>query len=194
MNSIDCTKQKVRAIIACSRVPEDPYHAEDTLDWLLRLDPDADDALQIAALGHDIDRAVEERKVNREDFRDYDSFKAAHAKNSAIILKEIMDECNVPPYVANEVYRLVCCHETGGDPRSDLLKDADSISYFYTNLPLYYNRNGRERALERSIWGYLRLSPKGRRIVQKIHYPNEELNHVLKVTTRMASLDGVERS
>ncbi len=37
-------------------MPEDPRHAENTLDWLLKLKPDADEALQIAALGHDIER------------------------------------------------------------------------------------------------------------------------------------------
>ena len=34
------------------------------------LKPDADDALKIAALGHDIERAIEERKVRREDYKD----------------------------------------------------------------------------------------------------------------------------
>ena len=38
----------------------------------------------------------------------------------------------------DEVSRLVEVHEVGGDPRSDLLKDADSISYFDVNLqPIY---------------------------------------------------------
>ena len=50
MDSIDCAKQKIRLIIAGSRVSEDPRHAENTLEWLLHLDPHADDALQIAAL------------------------------------------------------------------------------------------------------------------------------------------------
>jgi len=187
VNSIDCTKHKIKDIITGSQVPEDPYHAENTLDWLLRLKPDADDALQIAALGHDIERAIKERKVHQKDFKDYDSFKAAHARNSAIILKEIMDECGIDFELADEVYRLVSRHEVGGDPRSNLLKDADAISYFYTNLPLYYNRNGREKALERSIWGYRRLSRKRRQIVERIDYSNEVLNQLLKITIQMAS-------
>ncbi len=143
-----------------SSVPEDPRHAENTLEWLLRLEPDADEALQIVALGHDIDRAVEARKVQRANFTDYDVFKAAHARNGAIILKEIMDEGGVPQDIAEEVCRLVCCHEVGGDPRSDLLKDADSISYFDVNLPLYYERNGWEETKRRCLWGYRRLSPR----------------------------------
>ena len=86
MDSIACTKQKIRVVIAGSKVPEDPRHAENTLDWLLRLKSGADEALQIAALGHDIQRALAARKLKRADFPDYDTFKAAHARNSAEIL------------------------------------------------------------------------------------------------------------
>ena len=75
MDSIECAKQRIREIIADSGVPEDPRHAENTLKWLFRLEPKADPALQIAALAHDIDRAVETRKVRREDFTDYNEFK-----------------------------------------------------------------------------------------------------------------------
>ena len=89
-NSLACTKRRIREIVARSRVPEDPRHAENTLAWLLRLAPEADEALQIAALGHDIERAIESRKVRRPDFPDYDAFKAAHAENSARILAEVM--------------------------------------------------------------------------------------------------------
>jgi len=164
MNSVERTKQKIRAVVGGSSVPEDPPHAENTLEWLLRLKPDADEALQIAALGHDIDRAVEAYKVQRSDFADYDAFKAAHARNGAIILKAIMDECGVPEDIAEEVYQLVCHHEVGGDPRSDLLKNADSISYFDVNLPLYYERNGWQETLRRCLWGYRRLSPRMKKV------------------------------
>ena len=92
IGSIECTKQRIRAVVAGSSVPEDARHAENTLDWLLRLKPDADEALQIAALGHDIERALEDRKVKQVDFANYDTFKAAHARNSAEILREIMQD------------------------------------------------------------------------------------------------------
>ena len=129
MDSIDCAKQRIREIIADSGVPEDPRHAENTLKWLFRLEPKVDQALQIAALAHDIDRAVETGKVRRADFNDYNTFKAAHARSGAAILRAILDKCGVSESVADEACRLVTLHEVGGDPRSDLLKDADSISF-----------------------------------------------------------------
>ena len=44
--------------------------------------------MRLAALGHDIERAVESKKVRPSDFSNYDEFKAAHAANSAKILGE----------------------------------------------------------------------------------------------------------
>jgi len=140
MRSIECAKQKIRLVVAGSQVPEDSRHADNTLEWLLRLEPHADDALQLAALAHDIDRAIEELKVKRADFDDYDTFKAAHARNGAEILRPILTGCGVERHIVDEACRLVVVHEVGGEFRSDLLKDADSISYFDVNLPFYYRR------------------------------------------------------
>ncbi len=187
IDSISCAKQKIRAIISKSSVPEDPIHAENVLEWLLKLKPDVDEALQIAALSHDIDRADERRKIQRSDFNDYDQFKAAHANNSAKILKKILHECQVEQPIIDEACWLVKRHEIGGDAHSDLLKDADSISYFKVNMPLYFQREGYEKTLKRCIWGYQRLSPKMKQICQKITYSNYSLDKILKETVSKAS-------
>lgn len=70
----------------------------------------------------------------------------------------------------------------GGDPRSNLLKDADSISYFEVNMPLYFQREGYEETLKRCIWGYHRLSPKMKEVCQSLSYSHDVLNKILKET------------
>jgi len=187
MDSIECAKRKIRAVISKSGVPEDPVHAENVLDWVLKLRSDADEALQIAALSHDIDRADERRRVRRTDFKDYNAFKAAHANNSAKILKEILHDCHMEQSIIDEACRLVERHEVGGDLRSDLLKDADSISYFEVNLPLYFQREGYEETLKRCIWGYHRLSPKIKEICRNMTYPQYPLVKILKEAIYKAS-------
>ncbi len=173
--------EAIERIIAQSNVPEDPVHSKNTLQWLLRLKPDADEGLQIAALGHDIERAIEERKVRRQDFDDYDAFKQAHARNSAGILRELMLENGISDQkLIGDVYTLVCRHEFGGDPRSDLLKDADSLSYFDVNLPHYYERYGREETLRRCRWGYRRLSQRGKAMLKELRHDDEELRELLE--------------
>ena len=182
MNSIDRVKKSIEAIISGSSVPEDPVHSKNTLNWLLKLKHDADEALQIAALGHDIERAIDQRKVRREDFEHYDEFKAAHAHNSAEILKEVMLDCGVDETFIEQVYELVRRHEVGGDERSDLLKDADSISYFEVNLPHYYNRHGWNETKRRCLWGYKRLSDKTKILVAKLTFENDELRALMRIT------------
>ncbi|NOZ52008.1 MAG: DUF4202 domain-containing protein [Gammaproteobacteria bacterium] len=179
MVSIDCAKTKIRAVIAGSQVPEDPRHADNTLEWLLRLAPDVGEALQLAALAHDIDRAIEAVKVRRADFDDYDTFKAAHAQHGAELLRPILAACGVARDIMNEACRLVTVHEVGGDSAADLLKDADSISYFDVNLPLYYQREGWIETKRRSLWGYRRLSMRARKIVENIEYEDDTLNCLL---------------
>lgn len=180
LTNIDCAKQEIRLIIAGSQVPEDPGHADNTLEWLLRLEPDASEALQLAALAHDIDRAIERTKVRRADFDDYDAFKAAHARNSAKILRPILTTCGVEQNIVEEACRLVVVHEVGGDPSSDLLKDADSISYFDVNLSLYFQREGWDETKRRSHWGYRRLTPKAQEIVKHIVHEDKELARLLR--------------
>ena len=182
MNSIDRVKKSIETIISGSSVPEDPVHSKNTLNWLLKLKPDADEALQIAALGHDIERAIDQRKVRREDFEHYDQFKAAHAHNSAEILKEVMLNRGVEETLMEQVYDLVNRHEVGGDERSDLLKDADSISYFEVNLPHYYNRHGWDETKRRCLWGYKRLSEKMKILAAKLTFENDELRALMRIT------------
>ncbi|NOR79035.1 MAG: DUF4202 family protein [Methanophagales archaeon] len=179
MDNIDCVKKKMEWIIKKSQVPEDPVHSKNTLEWLLKLKPDADDALKIAALGHDIERAIAERKVRREDYKDYDEFKEAHASNSAKILAEIMKECNISKKLADDVVFLVCHHETGGTRRIDILRDADSISFFHVNLPYYFLRNGVEETKRRCLWGYKKLPKNMQEVVVKFNYKDKELKSLV---------------
>ncbi|MBO1224967.1 MAG: DUF4202 family protein [Candidatus Scalindua sediminis] len=150
------------------------------MEWPVLLETETNEALQIAALAHDIDRAVEKRKILRADFNDYDAFKAAHAKNSARILGEILNGCHVEQTIINEACRLVERHEAGGDLCSDLLKDSDSISFFEVNMLLYFQREGYEETLKRCIWGYHRLSPKMKAICQKMTYSHHSLVKILQ--------------
>ena len=98
-----------------------------------------------------------------------------------------MEECGVAQDVVAEVYRLVCVHEVGGDLRAEILKDADAISYFDVNLPLYYARSGRKETLRRCIWGYQRLSEPMRRVVENMSHENDALNALIRQAVQEAT-------
>ena len=173
-------KKRIEKIVSGSAVSEDSIHSKNTLEWLIKIAPAVDEALEIAALGHDIERAIKERKVKRSDYSSYDEFKRAHAFNSAKILREIMIECDAVEEFIEDVCSLVNHHETGGDERADLLKEADAISFFDVNLPMYFDRSGIEAIRKRCLWGLKRLSKKGRKIIANFKYEDEELARIFQ--------------
>jgi len=166
---------EIETVISKSEVPEDSIHSKNTREWVLKLKPEADMALQIAALGHDIERSTA-RKTKRQNYVDYNEFKKAHSRKSAKLLCEILSKYDLNQTVIDKITKLVICHEFGGNPEANILKDADSISYFDVNLPFYFQRNSKIETTFRINWGYQRLSPNAKSIVRSFCYENVELH------------------
>jgi len=92
--------------------------------------------------------------MRRNDYRGYDEFKKAHSQKSARILHEILLLYSLDRTIRDKVTNLVILHETGGDLEEDILKEADSISFFDVSLPFYFQRNSEEETAFRMRWGY----------------------------------------
>ncbi len=177
--AIEKLKSKIEEIIVLSPYPEDVFHSPNTLEWVLKLNPEADISLQIAALGHDIERGVKDRIVKAINYNSFDEFKQAHALNSAGILVEIMEECGVDQRIIDDVAHLVANHEVGGDDREELIKDADVLSFFHVCLPLYYDRKGSETTKKRCVWGYKKLTENMRKYIFELEFIDEELKKLV---------------
>jgi len=173
-------ESEIESIISKSEIPEDSEHSKNTRAWVLKLKPEADIALQIAALGHDIERSIKELKIKRENYTDYNEFKMAHARNSAKVLYDLLSKYDLNQTIRDKVSNLVTHHEFGGNPEADILKDADSISYFDVNLPFYFQRNSKGETAFRIMWGYQRLSDKAKSIVRNFSYDNIELEALFR--------------
>ncbi len=180
MGNLSPVWREVIKIIKKSPVPEDPIHAKNTLYWLLRIEPKADKILRLAAFSHDIERAIPEKKVKRKDFSDYESFKKAHAENSASIMAQIMKKYGICDKEIKEIRHLILHHEEGGDPRSDLIKDADALSFFDVNLLYYMKRNPMDEVIFRCRWGYRRISPERRVFLKEIMRKNKKLSSIIR--------------
>ena len=179
MKKTNLLKKKIEDIIKKSSVPEDYPHSINTLKWLLTLKPNADEGLKIAALGHDIERAIEERKVERRDYKNYEKFKDAHALNSAKIIGEIMKDCKINQELIEDIYFLVRHHECGGNSRVNVLRDADTISFFDVNLKFYFKRNDEKETKKRWLWGYNKLSSNLKNIVAEFKYRDKKLKSLV---------------
>jgi hypothetical protein len=118
-------------------VRADYDHTVDVWQWILRLDPDASLALQVAALFHDVERLSSEADARVEHAApDYLGFKHAHAKRGAMIARSALQDLPLPPNCLERVEQLVSNHEQPGDDRElCLLNDADALSFFALNSP-----------------------------------------------------------
>jgi NADPH:quinone reductase-like Zn-dependent oxidoreductase len=146
-------------------------HLDRTLVWLLVLDPGASEALRLAAVLHDIERAFEPDDVPPDGTDPASSaYTAWHQERSARVAGEWLAQQGAPPDLVDHVRRLVRVHEDGGDPEADLLQAADSISFLETQIDLFIGmvrdgRRSRAEAERKFRWMFERLRvPRAREI------------------------------
>jgi hypothetical protein len=109
-------------------------HLANTRDWLVRLAPDASEALRIAALVHDCERMFPGGPVvDPAAPHDDEAYLREHSERSARYAGEWLQRDGAGSALVAEVAELVRLHETGGSPDADLLQAADSISFLDVN-------------------------------------------------------------
>ena len=117
-------------------------HLVRTREWVLELDPDASQALRLAALTHDIERHFPDGPTGEPGDPSYER---AHAERSASIVADWLTAEGAAPELVDAVRELVRAHEEGGSPEADLLQAADSLSFLEVNVerPIAWVREGR---------------------------------------------------
>ena len=157
----DLSKPLVRA---------DYGHALDTWQWTLRLDPDADLAVQLAALFHDVERLSSEADARVEHHAaDYQAFKDDHAERGAELADAILGWVGADGGARAKTARLIAAHEhppEPGDPDFQalaLLNDADALSFFSLNSVGYLDYFGPEATARKVAYTLRRLRPESRR-------------------------------
>jgi hypothetical protein len=157
----DLSKPLVRA---------DYDHALDTWQWTLRLEPEADLPLQLAALFHDVERLASEADARIEHHAgDYQAFKDDHAERGAELAEALLGWVGVDAGTRQRAARLIAAHErppAAGDPYATaiaLLNDADALSFFSLNSLGYLDYFGREATQRKVAYTLRRLRPEARR-------------------------------
>lgn len=172
----DIIEKEIARIVNKSHAKGDPMHSLLTLKWANLLLPDASEELKIAAMAHDIERAVYPATKQREN-ESYDSYKQRHAKRSADITAKLMRRIGYDKALIEAVSYLVSMHEVGGDDehsqlkeQADSLRDADSIAYFEFNLEFYLERDGVLKSTKKAKYMYERASERARGYIDAIKY------------------------
>ena len=178
--------QKILKNSDCANLADrekDLAHATLVLEWVLKLDPDANEALQIAALGHDIDRAIEKRRVKKENFEKYEEYKGEHAKESAKIVCEILEKYSLEKEFVEKVRFLIENHEVGGSEEADILKEADSLTFFSFDVYYYLKDRGAKKTKDKISFMYKRLPKKAKKLVKQVEFKDKEVESLFKEAT-----------
>jgi kynurenine formamidase len=109
-------------------------HMERTLDWAVELDPQASEAVRIAAVTHDAERAYPDREAGWDSAVSWDDpeYNRWHQARCARIVGEWLREQGADHVLAEQVESLVGAHEEGGWPEADVVQAADSLSFLET--------------------------------------------------------------
>lgn len=155
---------------------ENGWHLIRTRDWLLELDPEAGEALCIAALTHDVERNFPGGPVQQANVPANDrAYRDAHAARSAEIVTTWLNDQRADPALIRDVAALVRMHEWGGSPADDLLQAADSISFLETTAPQargWIQKRGysRERSEDQFNWMLNRIKlPQARLLARPLY-------------------------
>ena len=147
---LDAVLARHRALHDLSKplVRADYAHALDVWQWMLRLQPQAGLAVQIAALFHDI--------------------------AGAEMACELLAELGLDPEIRCRAVRLIAAHErppAPGDPDAEdlaLLNDADGLSFFSLNSPGYWDYFGPEATRRKVAFTLARLRPEAKRRLRRV--------------------------
>lgn len=145
----------------------DHNHALDAWQWLLRLDPEAGAALQLATLFHDVDRLTSEADERVEHLApSYGEFKRYHAARSARRMGEALAGSGAPAEFVARAAELIAAGDRPqaawetGDGDLALLEDSDALSFLSLNSPGFLDYYGAAHTACKIDWTLRRLSPR----------------------------------
>ena len=181
-------RKDIDNIVRKSPLEEEAKHSEGTLFWLLKLKPDADEILKIAALAHDIERGSTgmAEATHLKNYANLKQFKEEHAIRSANIAEELLKKHGYNEEEIKRALRLIENHEEGGDDEANTLRDADSISFFDTNIGPHLKRNklthpdAVDRTRTKIHFMFDRVSPKAKEIIRGLKYSDPEVQDLIK--------------
>jgi hypothetical protein len=155
----------------------DHVHLFHTVKWLLVVEPDASEALLVAALTHDMERhfpggTQPDKAAGAWDDPEYNLM---HGRRSADVVIPWLRRHGAPADLIRDVETPIVEHELGGSPESNLVQAADSLSFLDVNGRLVSSwvlkgETSLEYGIRKLDWMYERISlPEARELARPLH-------------------------
>ena len=139
-------------------------HFKRTVYWVQQLNSEADESLLIAAVAHDIERAFRESNYAEKFQKGFrtDEHLVHHQERGAEIIADFLQKQGVDKGFIERIKDLISKHEVGGSGDQDILKDADSVSFFENNVDHFVINLalevGKENVKDKFDWMFNRIS------------------------------------
>jgi len=132
------------------KYPYNRDHLVCALDWLDRIAPGSHEAVRLATLTHDMERAFPGPDSPQMKSLNDPVYNTLHSERSARIVGTWLRGNGASDALVLSVETLILAHETGGWLEADLVQAADSLSFFDTNIDLFlgFVRSGRFSAAD----------------------------------------------
>src|SRR5258707_2017328 len=119
------------------KYPYNSYHLLKTLEWLDRICPGSREAVRLAALTHDMERAFpgEDQPVSKT--LSDPVYYRLHSEWSARIVGGWLRERDEDEKLTHDVEELIRLHEVGGSLEANMVQAADSLSFLEVNIDLF---------------------------------------------------------
>ena len=168
--------------------PWNRVHLLKALEWLDRVAPDSPEAIRLATLTHDMERAFpgpDQPVVKTLSDPDYER---QHSLRSARIVGTWLREHHANETLVEHVEALIVAHEFGGWPEADLVQAVDSLSFLETNIELFlgFVRSGKHPAHE--------VRKKFNQMFGRIQVPRLKLLAEPLIERALEQLDAVDKA
>ena len=132
------------------KYPYNSCHLLKTLEWLDRICPGSREAVRLAALTHDMERAFPGADQPVSKTLSDPVYYRLHSERSARIVGAWLRDNGSDETLTRDVEELIRKHEVGGSPEANLVQAADSLSFLETNIDLFltFVRSGKYPAGE----------------------------------------------
>ncbi len=167
--------------------PYNRHHLLKALEWLDRVAPGSSEAVRLATLTHDMERAFPGPDQPIVKTLSDPEYERRHSLRSARIVGAWLREQHAKEALVEHVEALIVAHEFGGWPEADLVQAADSLSFLETNIDLFlgFVRSGKHPAHE--------VRKKFNSMFGRIQVPRLKVLAQPLVDRAMQQLDEVER-
>ncbi|HEX4868648.1 MAG TPA: DUF4202 domain-containing protein [Acidimicrobiales bacterium] len=153
--------------------PKEQAHAELMSEWVLALDPAADEAQLLAARAHHLRRWTSPRASYPEGRAGYLRWRTALRKQHATEVADILVDVGYGPEVVERVQAIVEKRGLGTDPAAQVHEDALCLVFLETQLAGTAARLGDAKAVEVIRKTAAKMSPAGLARAAELPLPPE---------------------